>query len=150
MPRRLPNNAPTATADDALWPEEYVVRAIISGILFLLLSSGVAFADASVAGDWHANVGSGVTINMNVTQDGNWSSETSQNNRVVRRMKGTYQQTPTDHNAGTIVFTPTEASVQQGGDAQPETDQYRLAQNGNQLRLTSGGDTMVFQKRAHH
>ncbi len=122
------------------------MRALLFAALFSTAISAAAFADESVSGDWHADAGSGVTINMTVSADGNWSSETLQKAKVVRQMKGTYKQTPAADGKGTLVFTPTSASVKSGGKAQVETDKYELAQNGKQLKLTSGGDTMVFEK----
>ena len=125
------------------------MRALFFAALFAVSISMAAVADESVSGSWRANLGSGVIINMNVTADGGWSSETLQRNRVVRQMKGTYKQMPSNDGMGTIVFTPTQAAVQ-GGNVEPETDQYEMAQNGKQLKLTSGGDTMVFRKRETH
>lgn len=125
------------------------MRALFFAALFSMTIGAAAVADESVSGNWRANVGSGVIINMNVTADGGWSSETLQRNRVVRQMKGTYTQTPSNDGSGTIIFTPTQASVK-SGNVEPETDQYEMASNGRQLKLTSGGDTMVFNKRAGH
>jgi len=102
-------------------------------------------ADTHVAGDWRADLGHGVSIDMNVTPDGNWSSETRQSNRVVRKMRGTYKQSASDDQSGTLIFTPTGTST--GSSAQVETDEYQLGQGGRELRLTSEGDTMVFAKQ---
>jgi hypothetical protein len=122
-------------------------RLLLAGLVSLATSTA-AFADASVAGAWHATLGSGVAIDMTITADGGWTSQTLQKKAVVRRMKGTYTQTQSGADAGTLVFTPTEVS---GGDgqAQTETDQYKLADNGRRLSLTSDGDTMVFNKQGH-
>ena len=70
-----------------------------------------------------------------------------QRKQVVREMKGTYKQTAPSGgtSTGTIVFTPTQSKVK-SGTVQVETDQYELAENGKQLKLTSGGDTVVFDK----
>lgn len=125
------------------------MRTLVIATLFMITTAGAAFADESVAGNWHANLGQGVTINMSVSPDGNWSSDTYQKNSVVREMRGTYTQTHARNGEGVMVFTPTQASTQ-GGAAEPETDRYQLAQNGNQLKLTSGGDTMVFEKQTKH
>lgn len=121
------------------------MRTFATAALFVALSTGAAFADASVAGQWHADLGGNVSINMNVGPDGDWSSQTYQNNAVVREMKGTYTQTKSNDNAGVLVFTPTQADVKQG-KVTTETDHYELGQDGNQLKLTSQGDTMVFEK----
>ena len=118
-------------------------------VLATLLSvaiSTAALADASVAGRWQANLDKSVAINMTISPNGDWSSETLQHSKVVRKMKGTYSQTPTGGDSGTIVFTPTQVSVKNGEPVQTETDQYELANNGRQLKLTSEGDTMVFTK----
>jgi hypothetical protein len=47
------------------------------------------------------------------------------------------------------VFTPKKYSAKTG-HVQVETDKYELAQDGKQLKLTSDGDTMVFEKREAH
>ena len=122
------------------------MRIPVMAALFSVAVSTAALADASVAGKWHAAMGSGVSIDMTVSPDGAWSSKTLQHNKVVRQMKGTYTQTPASNETGTIVFTPKQASVKEGS-VQTETDQYELANNGQQLKLTSEGDTMVFKKR---
>jgi hypothetical protein len=82
---------------------------------------------------------------MDVTPDGSWSSETLQHRKAVRQMKGTYTQTPSNDHAGVMVFTPSETS---SGKALTETDRYELTKSGNELRLTSSGDTMVFKKQS--
>ena len=115
-------------------------------VLFTLLMNVAAFADESVSGKWRANLGDGVTINMVVKPDGAWSSETYHKKQVVRQMQGTYKQTPTSSEAGTIVFVPTKSHVKTG-TVGTETDQYEIAEGGKQLKLTSDGDTMVFEKR---
>jgi hypothetical protein len=122
------------------------MRIPVMAALFSIAITTTALADASVAGNWHAAMGGGVAIDMKVSPDGAWSSKTLQHNKVVRQMKGTYTQTPAGDGAGTIVFTPTQVSVK-NGSVQTETDQYELANNGRQLKLTSEGDTMVFEKR---
>lgn len=122
------------------------MRSIILAFSLLVAVSGIALADATVAGDWRAELGQGVRIDMNVTPDGDWSSETRQGNQVVRRMHGTYQQSQSGDGSGTLVFTPVGSSVGNGND-KVETDQYQMADNGRALRLTSEGDTMVFKKQ---
>ncbi len=123
------------------------MRALFSAALFSVVLTTAAYADQSVAGKWHANLGGGVSIDMSVSPDGGWSSETIQKSKVVREMKGTYTQTPKADGSGVLVFTPTEESATTG-KVQTETDAYELASNGKQLKLTSDGDTMVFHKRA--
>lgn len=124
------------------------MRALIAAALLSMTLTVSAFADQSVAGHWKSAVGSGVTIDMQITPDGKWSSETAQGNKLVRRMEGTYTQTPPSGNhAGKMVFVPTSASASNEA-AETETDRYRLSENGQVLRLTSGGDTMVFRKQA--
>lgn len=123
------------------------MRALIMAALFSL-STTLAFADASVAGHWKTNAGSGVTIDMRVMPDGKWNSETRQGNNAVRRMSGSYTQTPPSGNGpGEMVFTPTSASTS-SQNAMTERDSYTLSQNGQELRLTSGNDTMVFEKQS--
>ncbi len=83
---------------------------------------------------------------MNITPNGDWSSETRQSNRLVRKMSGTYKQSSAGDASGTLVFTPMETSAG-SGSGEVETDQYQIAGNGRELRLTSDGDTMVFKKQ---
>ncbi len=109
--------------------------------------SAAAWADESVAGTWRANEGNGIVIDMIVKPDGAWSSSTWQKKQRVRQMSGTYKQTPSGDAAGTIVFVPTKYKVK-SGTVGTETDQYELTQDGKQLKLTSEGDTWVFEKRA--
>jgi hypothetical protein len=108
-----------------------------------------ALADTSVAGNWHANLDSGVTIDMQVAPNGAWSSETFEQNKVVRRMRGTYTQAKAGDGVGTLVFTPKQYAAK-SGRVTTETDSYELGKNGRQLKLTSEGDTMVFEKRGQH
>ncbi|MFL5289467.1 MAG: hypothetical protein ACJ8AW_53055 [Rhodopila sp.] len=122
------------------------MRIPVLAALFSIAMTIAALADSSVAGNWHAKLDGGVSIDMTVSPDGAWSSRTLQRNKVVRQMKGTYTQTPADNGTGTIVFTPTQVSVK-NGPVQTETDQYELVDNGRRLKLTSEGDTMDFQKR---
>jgi hypothetical protein len=125
---------------------EAVLRYILPALSLLIAVCGVALADATVAGDWHADLGQGVRIDMTVTPNGDWSSETRQNNRLVRKMSGTYQQSRSGDQAGTLVFKPTETSAG-SGSAQIETDRYELVDGRGELRLTADGDTMVFTKQ---
>ncbi|HJS88038.1 MAG TPA: hypothetical protein VJ779_21510 [Acetobacteraceae bacterium] len=123
------------------------MRALIMAAAFSLATAAAALADQSVAGHWKADLGENVTMDMNVMPDGKWNSETHQGNQTVRRMTGTYtQKQPSGDKPGELVFKPTNAS---GGNrrAMTERDTYTLANNGQELRLTSGGDTMVFQKQ---
>ena len=131
---------------DSIPTQEDTLRTLFFTALFSVAISAAAFADASVAGSWHAKMDNGVVIDMNVTADGAWNSKAQQGNQVVRQLRGTYKQTPGENGAGTLVFTPTQASIK-NGTAQVETDQYEVAENGKQLKLTSEGDTMVFEKR---
>lgn len=123
------------------------MRSLVVAAVLSLGLAGAALADESVAGNWHADMGNGVVINMTVGPNGSWSSETSQNDTVVRQMKGTYTQKKSSDTSGVLVFTPTQAHAK-SGKVTVETDQYELS--GDQLKLTSGGDTMVFDKQASH
>jgi hypothetical protein len=114
----------------------------------LSFASTAAMADASVAGDWKADLGGNVIINMTVGPDGTWSSETVQASKTVRQMQGTYKQTPSGEGTGTLVFTPTKAKVKTGV-VKPEVDKYELAGDGHEIKLTANGDTMVFEKQDH-
>jgi hypothetical protein len=110
--------------------QEEVLRAFFIAIMLLTVANVPAFADASVAGRWRANLGSGVTIDMNVTADGHWNSETAQRGKAVRQIRGTYTQEPSSDGAGTLVFTPTRSTGPKGS-VQVETDQYEIAEAGN-------------------
>lgn len=113
-----------------------------------LLVPAAAWADQSVAGKWKADLGSHVTIVMDVDAHGHWDSETTQNEAVVARMDGTYRQTKRSATTGNLAFVPTKSQVtQQHGAPTVEHDRYRLTNDGHVLRLTSGGDTMVFHKQ---
>ena len=123
------------------------MRALLLAAVFSITAGAMALADDNVSGAWRMDLGSDVVINMNVKPDGAWSSETLQKNKVVRQMQGTYKQKPATDGTGTLVFTPTQSKVQGGKKAQVETDKYELGSDGKQLKLTSGGDTMVFEKQ---
>lgn len=127
--------------------QEGRLRALLLAAAFSMITGAAAFADESVSGKWRADLGGGVTINMDVSPNDSWSSVMRQKTEVVRQMKGTYKQTKSDDTTGTIVFSPTQSKVK-SGNVDVETDQYELAQNGKQLKLTSDGDTMVFEKRS--
>jgi hypothetical protein len=123
------------------------MRISVLASMALLLPS-LAYADEHIAGQWRADLGSKVVIHMNVTPDGRWDSQTAQNGQVVAKLDGKYEQTPTTSSSGSIVFTPTQAQTsKEHGAATVERDKYRLSQDGKTLRLTSGGDTMVFHKQ---
>jgi hypothetical protein len=139
--------SPATRRQESRFPWRTSLRAILFASVLSVALSGAALADRSVAGDWHANLGDGIGIDMNIAPDGRWSSETVQHDHVVRQMKGEYRQTHGKRDAGTLFFTPTQSS---GGKAQRETDTYRLSDNGNTMRLTSEGDTMTFERRQQH
>ncbi len=123
------------------------MRAFILAVLFSLATTA-AFADASVAGHWKADAGDNVTIDMHVMPNGKWNSETRQGNQLVRRMAGTYTQKPPSGNgAGELVFKPTSVSAS-NRKAMTERDSYTISDNGQELQLTSGGDTMSFEKQS--
>jgi uncharacterized protein (DUF2147 family) len=121
------------------------MRTLALAAAFSVAALAPALADESVAGKWHADLGGAVTIDMTVDANGAWSSETQQNAKVVRQMKGTYKQTASNNGTGTLVFKPTQATVK-SGKVTVETDRYELASDGKELKLTSDGDTMVFEK----
>ena len=124
------------------------MRAVILAALISLASTAAAFADTSVAGHWRATMHGNVSIDMRVSPDGKWSSETKQGRSVLRKLSGTYTQTPPSGSSpGQLVFTPTSAPASnEKGDV--ETDTYTLGSHGKVLRLTSEGDTMVFHKQS--
>jgi ribosomal protein L14 len=113
------------------------------------LQPKAAWADASIAGQWQADMGNSVLLVMDVIADGHWFSTTVHDEKVVAELAGTYTQTKTNDATGTLVFTP-----QNGGkrsDGKPidvETDAYVLSNNGETLTLTSDKQPMKFQKQA--
>ena len=114
----------------------------------LAMSPTLAMADQSVAGQWQANPGHGVLIEMDILVDGHWSSQTVQDNKVVAEMAGTYDQTKTSGTAGKLVFKPvTSKTSAEHGAAKVEEDEYTLSNGGKSLRLVSGGDATEFQKQ---
>jgi hypothetical protein len=125
------------------------MRTPVLAALFTLGVSTAALADASVAGKWHANLDSGVSIDMQVAPNGAWSSRTLQENNVVREMNGTYRQQHAGNDAGTLIFVPKHYTAK-SGKVQTEVDRYELAEGGKVLKLTSGGDTMMFEKQEQH
>ncbi len=123
------------------------MRALFYVVLMSTALSAVALADESVSGSWHADEEGDVVINMNVTPNCGWSSETLQKGKVVRQMKGTYKQVATSDHTGTLVLTPTKSAIKTGKKAVVETDKYEVTEGGKQLKLTADGDTWVFDKR---
>jgi hypothetical protein len=119
-------------------------------VLFSMLaaSPGTAFADASVAGQWEADLGDNVKIAMDVLADGHWSSQTVQGDKVIATMSGTYTQTKKNGTSGNIVFKPTksQASAQHGAPA-IEHDAYSLQKDSQVLRLVANGDVMEFHRQ---
>lgn len=117
----------------------------------ILFAPTMALADASIAGQWQADLNNKVSIVMDVLADGHWTSKTVQNNKVVAEMAGTYEQKKTNSKSGTLVFTPVKSKVsQEHGAAQVETDKYSLQQGGQVLRLaSSNNDVMDFHKQAY-
>ena len=110
----------------------------------------LAMADESISGQWQTHMPGNVIIAMDVLEDGSWASETIQNNKVVARMAGTYEQKKTNRKSGTLVFTPVKSKVsEEHGAAEVETDKYSLEKRGTELHLvSSGGDVMVFKRQA--
>jgi hypothetical protein len=124
------------------------MRAAAMLVGLVLIAPLPALADEAVAGKWKADLGSNVTIEMDVSADGQWSSKTSQGDAVVAQMAGTYRQTKKSPTAGSLVFTPTQSeTTAQHGGSKVERDTYKLTKDGEEMRLTSGGDTMVFHKQ---
>lgn len=109
----------------------------------------LAMADASIAGQWQANLPDNVILAMDILDDGYWTSQTVHNNKVVAQMAGTYEQTKTGHKSGTLVFTPVKSKVSaEHGAAKVETDKYRLEKGGTVLRLVAGtSEPMVFKRQ---
>jgi hypothetical protein len=116
----------------------------------LALCPTLAVADESISGQWRADVGHGVLISMDVLADGHWFSQTVQNNKVVAEMAGTYEQTRTNAMNGKLVFTPVKSKTSaEHGVAKVEDDTYALADGGAMLKLTTGGETIVYHKQPY-
>jgi hypothetical protein len=114
----------------------------------LAVSPSVAFADASVAGQWEADLGDNVKIAMNVQVDGHWSSKTVQGDKVIAAMSGTYTQTKKNGTSGTLVFKPSKSHVSaQHGAPTVEHDTYSLQSDRQVLRLVANGDVLEFHRQ---
>jgi hypothetical protein len=112
----------------------------------LALAPKFALADETISGQWRADQGHGVLINMDVLADGHWFSQTIQNDKVVAELAGTYEQTPKNDAAGRIVFTPLKSKVTaEHGAAKVEEDTYTLTQGGKVLTLSTDKESMVFR-----
>ena len=123
------------------------MRRLVLAAVFTLTPM-LTWADESISGQWHANLGHNVIISMDVIADGHWSSETVQDKKVVAQIAGTYQQKKDGDTSGTIVFTPVESkTTAEHGQAKVETDKYTLENNGAVLRLNSDNDAMTFKKQ---
>ena len=116
----------------------------------LALTPAMAMADETISGSWLAdNIGHGVMIQMDIIADGHWRSQTIQNRKTVKDLWGTYEQTKKTPTTGEIVFTPLKAQADASqGEVVIERDAYVLKNNGNELDLTTGGQTMVFKQQA--
>jgi hypothetical protein len=138
--------APNATPDLSS-----LVRRFMGGAAALLIAltiPSLTRADEAVAGNWKARLGSNVSITMDVSPDGTWSSQTAKGDSVVAQMSGTYEQKRNSPTSGNLVFTPTNSqTAAQGGAPAVERDRYQLTNSGQVMRLTSGSDTMVFRKQ---
>jgi hypothetical protein len=109
----------------------------------------LALADASVAGHWKADLGDNVRIEMNVSPDGRWSSETAKSDTPIAQMEGTYRQKVKSPTSGDLTFIPMKAHVtSRHGTPKVEHDTYQLSDNGEALNLTSAGDTLEFHKQS--
>ena len=128
-----------------------LVRRFMGGIvafLIVLTIPTLTRADEAVAGNWKAQLGSNVSITMDVSSDGKWSSQTAKGDSVVAQMSGTYDQKSNSPTSGNLVFTPINSqTAAQHGAPDVEHDRYQLTDHGQVMRLTSGKDTMVFRKQ---
>jgi len=114
----------------------------------LVASPSLAFADATVAGQWEADLGENVKIAMDILADGHWSSQTVQDNKVVAAMSGTYTQKKKNGTSGTLVFKPTASHVTaQHGAPTVEYDTYTLQDDRQVLKLVAKGDAMEFHRQ---
>jgi hypothetical protein len=127
-------------------------RKLFLGIALCALAPVSAMADKTVSGQWLADLGHDVKIEMDVLEDGYWTSRTIENDKVVAEMAGSYRQTNSNGRSGTLVFTPVQSKVsKEHGAAQVETDQFSIDDGGSVMRLVSSADNspMVFRKQSH-
>ena len=111
---------------------------------------GLAFADASVAGHWKADLGDDVRIEMTVSPDGKWNSETAKGDSTIAQMEGTYRQKVKSPTSGDLTFVPTKSHVTaQHGAPKVEYDKYRISDDGQVLHLNSAGDDLEFHKQTN-
>ena len=114
-------------------------------IAVLAVCPMLALADENISGQWRADQGHGVLINMDVLADGHWFSQTIQDDKVVAELAGTYEQTAADDAHGKIVFRPLKSKVAaEHGAAKVEEDTYTLTDGGKVLTLSTGSETMEF------
>ena len=124
-------------------------RALLAAVI--AFTPMAAMADASISGQWQANLSHDVIIAMDVLGDNLWTSQTVQNNKVVAELAGSYEQKKASDATGTLVFTPVKSkTTAEHGAAAVEEDKYTLEQGGKVLRLVSSkNDVMVFHKQAY-
>ncbi len=124
-------------------------RALLAAVI--AFTPTAAMADASISGQWQANLSHNVIIAMDVLADNLWTSQTVQNNKVVAELAGSYEQKKVSDSTGTLVFTPVKSkTTAEHGAAEVEEDKYTLEQGGKVLRLVSSkNDVMVFHKQAY-
>lgn len=115
------------------------ITTLVAGLLPLALLPSLAFADASVAGYWKSvDLGDGVTIEMNITANGQWDSKTLKGGDTIAQMAGRYQQTVKSDHEGILVFTPTKSHItSKHGAPKVEHDSYQVGDNGESLALAS-------------
>ena len=112
-------------------------RSVLAAVF--TLTPMLTWADESISGQWHANLGHNVIISMDVIADGHWTSETVQDKKVVAQIAGTYEQKKEGDASGTITFTPVESkTTAEHGHAQVEIDSYTLINNGAVLKAQLG------------
>jgi hypothetical protein len=127
-------------------------RALWATAFAIAFAPALARADASIAGQWDADLGRGKLISMTILADGYWLSENVENGQKIGQMAGSYEQKTVNGTTGTLVFTPDAAKThvnEAHGAARIETDKYTLSQDGRLLRLTPGsGGVMEFHRQS--
>jgi hypothetical protein len=120
---------------------------LLSVVTAFCIIPGLAFADASVAGYWRADLGDGVSIEMNLSPNGQWNSVTHRGSERLAELAGKYSQKVRSSDSGNLVFVPTKSYVTaEHGAAVVEHDRYILSRDGQEMTLDSAGDKLEFKK----
>jgi hypothetical protein len=107
----------------------------------------LVYADATVSGQWEADLDASHKIDMDILADGHWYSKNIEDDTVVRELSGTYKQIVRTSTTGELTFTPDKSAIEDNVDAKVEVDIYQLSKDHKTLLLTTDGDTMEYKKQ---